>query len=138
MATGLGSCRTPAMDETAEPRFVLDGHLGRLASHLRMLGLDCLYDNAYEDEELVHISVEEGRILLTRDRLLLMHKVITHGYLLTQPEPNRATLRSRSALLASEMGQAVRTLHELQPPVGTCPKRIGSGEAGTIDQKILR
>ena len=65
-----------------EPRFVLDGHLGRLASHLRMLGLDCLYNNGYEDEELVNISVEEERILLTRDRLLLMHKVITQGYLL--------------------------------------------------------
>jgi uncharacterized protein with PIN domain len=69
-------------DLTEEPRFVLDGHLGRLASHLRMLGLDCLYDNAYEDEELAHISVEAGRILLTRDRLLLMHKIITQGYLL--------------------------------------------------------
>jgi len=72
----------PAADETTEPRFVLDGHLGRLASHLRMLGLDCLYHNAYEDDELVRISVAEGRILLTRDRLLLMHKVITQGYLL--------------------------------------------------------
>ena len=72
----------PPANETAEPRFVLDGHLGRLASHLRMLGLDCLYHNAYEDDELVRISVAEGRILLTRDRLLLMHKVITQGYLL--------------------------------------------------------
>ena len=69
-------------DLAEEPRFVLDGHLGRLAFHLRMLGLDCLYDNAYEDDELVRISVEEERILLTRDRLLLMHKVITQGYLL--------------------------------------------------------
>lgn len=72
----------PGMHGPAEPRFVLDGHLGRLASHLRMLGLDCLYNNAYEDEELVHISVEAERILLTRDRLLLMHKIITQGYLL--------------------------------------------------------
>ena len=47
-----------------------------------MLGLDCLYDNSYEDDELVRISVEEERILLTRDRLLLMHKVITQGYLI--------------------------------------------------------
>lgn len=69
-------------DLAEEPHFVLDGHLGKLVSHLRMLGLDCLYDNAYEDEELVRISIEEGRILLTRDRLLLMHKVITQGYLL--------------------------------------------------------
>lgn len=70
-----------------EPRFVLDGHLGKLTSHLRMLGLDCLYNNAYEDEELVVISVEQERILLTRDRLLLMHKVITQGYLLRSLNP---------------------------------------------------
>jgi len=69
-------------DLTEEPHFVLDGHLGRLASHLRMLGLDCLYETGYEDDELVRISVEEERILLTRDRLLLMHKIITQGYLL--------------------------------------------------------
>ena len=71
----------PPTDKTVEPRFVLDGHLGRLASHLRMLGLDSLYRNDYADKELVPISVKEDRYLLTRDRLLLMHKVITHGYL---------------------------------------------------------
>ncbi len=72
----------PAVDKAVEPRFVLDGHLGRLASRLRMLGLDCLYENNCEDNELTHISVEGDRILLTRDRLLLMRKVITQGYLL--------------------------------------------------------
>jgi len=72
----------PPVELGEEPHFVLDGHLGRLASHLRMLGLDCLYDNGYEDDELVRVSVEEKRILLTRDRLLLMHKVITQGYLI--------------------------------------------------------
>lgn len=71
-----------------EPQFVIDGHLGRLASHLRMLGLDCLYNNAYEDDKLVEISVEQERILLTRDRLLLMHKVITQGYLLRSLDSN--------------------------------------------------
>ena len=70
-----------------EPRFVLDGHLGRLNAHLRMLGLDCLYDGGYADPELVQISVDEGRILLTRDRRLLMHKSITRGYLLRSLEP---------------------------------------------------
>jgi len=74
-------------DLTEEPRFVLDGHLGKLASHLRMLGVDSLYENNYEDHELVQISVEEQRILLTRDRLLLMHKVIKHGYLLRSLNP---------------------------------------------------
>ena len=77
----------PPVDFGEEPRFVLDCHLGRLASHLRMLGLDCLYDNGFEDEELVYISVNEKHILLTRDRMLLMHKVITQGYWLRSLDP---------------------------------------------------
>lgn len=61
-------------------RFVLDVHLGRLAAYLRMLGFDCLYRNDYEDAALARLSVAEHRILLTRDRRLLMLKQVTHGY----------------------------------------------------------
>jgi len=64
----------------AEPRFLLDNHLGRLAAYLRMLGFDCLYRNDYSDEELAHALQQEERILLSRDRRLLMRKVVTHGY----------------------------------------------------------
>ncbi len=74
--------------ESPEPRFVIDGHLGRLAARLRMLGLDCLYRNDYDDEELVRVSLEEGRILLTRDRRLLMQKVIQQGYCPRSLEPD--------------------------------------------------
>lgn len=64
------------------PRFVLDGHLGRLAAYLRMLGFDVLYRNNYDDEELADISAVEDRILLTRDRRLLMRKAVRYGYCL--------------------------------------------------------
>jgi uncharacterized protein len=70
-----------------EPRFVLDGHLGRLAAYLRMVGLDTLYRNDYTDDALAHISSEEERILLTRDRGLLKRSVVTHGYLLRSTNP---------------------------------------------------
>lgn len=65
-----------------EPRFLLDNHLGRLAAYLRMLGFDCLYRNDYDDEELADIIEQDGRILLSRDRRLLMRKVVVHGYCL--------------------------------------------------------
>ena len=54
-----------------EPRFVLDVHLGRLASYLRLLGFDCLYRNDYDDDELIAISHREHRTVLTRDTGLL-------------------------------------------------------------------
>jgi uncharacterized protein len=63
-----------------EPRFLLDNHLGRLAAYLRMLGFDCLYHNDYEDQELAEILQRDERILLSRDRRLLMRNVVTHGY----------------------------------------------------------
>ncbi|MHC5039137.1 MAG: Mut7-C RNAse domain-containing protein [Planctomycetota bacterium] len=63
-----------------EPRFVLDTHLGRLASALRMVGFDALYRNDFRDEVLAQISQEEERILLTRDRGLLKRSRVTHGY----------------------------------------------------------
>jgi uncharacterized protein with PIN domain len=65
-----------------EPRFVLDNHPGRLAAYLRMLGFDCLYQNDYQDEELAETVQREERILLSRDRRLLMRKVVTYGYCL--------------------------------------------------------
>ena len=54
-----------------ERRFVADGHLGRLAAYLRMLGFDTLYRSSYRDEEVARLSSSENRILLTRDRGLL-------------------------------------------------------------------
>lgn len=82
----------PGPDFEDEPRFVIDGHLGRLASHLRMLGLDCLYEGDYDDGVMVQISLEEDRTLLTRDRRLLMHKSITRGYLLRSLDPHTQLL----------------------------------------------
>jgi len=70
-----------------ETRFVLDVHLGRLATYLRMLGFDTLYRNDYTDAELAHISSSESRILLTRDRGLLKRSIVTHGYCLRTTNP---------------------------------------------------
>jgi uncharacterized protein with PIN domain len=71
------------------PCFVLDVHLGRLAAYLRMLGFDTLYRNDYDDPTLATISVDEQRILLTCDRLLLMRKQITHGYFVRARQPQK-------------------------------------------------
>ncbi len=52
------------------PRFVLDVHLGKLARHLRMLGFDSLWHPDYQDDVLERLAIDEGRVLLTRDREL--------------------------------------------------------------------
>jgi uncharacterized protein with PIN domain len=74
-----------------EPKFVLDVHLGRLAGYLRMLGFNTVYVNHASDTELVQISSEQRRILLTRDRGLLKHSAVTHGYWLRETDSRRQT-----------------------------------------------
>jgi uncharacterized protein with PIN domain len=60
-------------------KFIADAHLGQLAKNLRMLGFDVLYRNDYSDAEVTRIAVEEERIVLTRDRDLLIRKEIERG-----------------------------------------------------------
>jgi uncharacterized protein with PIN domain len=74
-----------------ETKFVLDVHLGRLAAYLRMLGFDALYSNHAGDLELVQISAQQRRILLTRDRGVLKHSAVTHGYWLRETDSRRQT-----------------------------------------------
>jgi uncharacterized protein with PIN domain len=70
-------------------RFVLDTHLGQLATYLRLLGFDALYRNDYDDAELAQISYVEKRVLLTRDRGLLKRKTVIYGYCVRASDPRR-------------------------------------------------
>lgn len=73
------------------PRFIADAHLGKLAGYLRLLGFDTLYFNDIGDRGLVDRAGRGGRIVLSRDRLLLMRKEVLHGAYLYEQEP-RASL----------------------------------------------
>jgi len=71
----------------SRPCFILDNHLGRLATYLRMLGFDTLYRNDFQDQELARVTSQQGRILLTRDRRLLMRSVVVRGYWVREKAP---------------------------------------------------
>jgi uncharacterized protein len=61
-------------------RFVADGHLGGLTRNLRLLGFDVAYRQNADDRQLIEVMARENRALLTRDRRLLMHAIVQHGY----------------------------------------------------------
>ena len=84
-------------------RFVLDGHLGRLAAYLRLLGFDTLYTNRADDVDLARLAGADGRILLTRDRGLLKRRAVVHGYFVRDDDPRRqlAEVARRYGLAAS-------------------------------------
>ena len=105
--------------------FILDVHLGKLAKILRMLGFDSLYRNDYDDHEIVAISVRDHRIILTCDRGLLKHKVVTHGY----------CVRSRSP--AHQLHEVIRRfdLGELFKPFHRCS--VCNGFVHAVDKHTI-
>lgn len=87
-------------------RFIADAHLGRLARYLRFAGLDTLWHNAWNDAELVALAAAEERIVLTRDRALLMHRDVHAGCWVrdAQPLAQLADVARRYSLPLSEPG----------------------------------
>jgi uncharacterized protein with PIN domain len=81
-----------------DPRFVADGHLGKLARHLRMAGLDTLWTNHWNDDEIVQISAVQKRTILTRDKGMLRRREVERGYFVRATESE------------AQLGEVVRAL----------------------------
>jgi len=97
--------RAQRLQQRGLTRFVADGHLGKLTRDLRLLGFDVLYDRDPSDRQLLELITldqpsvaaatygsEGDRALLTRDRRLLMHSIVEHGYYLRSQEPLEQTI----------------------------------------------
>lgn len=84
--SGISPVHVPPADE---PRFALDGHLGRLARYLRLLGFDASHQARADDEPLAVRAAAEDRILLTRDLDLLKRRVVRRGYRVRSTDPRR-------------------------------------------------
>lgn len=83
---------TPAPDAVAlapaHDRFVADVHLGTLARLLRLLGFDTWWRRDADDVQLAVRSVDDDRVLLSRDRQLLMRRAVTDGYCPRSTDPD--------------------------------------------------
>lgn len=105
----------PAPDEP--PRFIIDGHLGALARHLRLLGFDAEWEAQPEDKTLALRSAEEDRVLLTRDVGLLKRSIVTRGYWLRSTDPTtqlaEVVRRFRLTRLAKPFSRCLECNREL-------------------------
>jgi uncharacterized protein len=63
-----------------DPRFVADGHLAKLARHLRMAGFDVAHGIEWDDDRIVALSNAERRTILTRDKAMLRRRDVERGY----------------------------------------------------------
>ena len=83
-------------------RFIADVMLGSLAKRMRLLGFDVLYDRTLDDNEIIRLSLEQNRIILTRDTelagrpLAANHMLIKHDAVADQIRQVLDTLLIRS------------------------------------------
>ena len=69
------------------PKFIGDVHLGRVCKYLRMLGFDTLYFKNYTVEQLIELSRQDHRILLSKDQKLGKNPNVNHWYWIRSSDP---------------------------------------------------
>lgn len=57
--------------------------LGKLAKRLRLRGIDVLYSNSFDDNSIICISLQQGRIILTRDNGLAGRPLAANHLMIT-------------------------------------------------------
>jgi uncharacterized protein with PIN domain len=109
-------------------RFVLDTHLGKLSSLLRLCGFDAI--RLEDDADVANVSAHDGRIALTRDVGLLKRGIVRYGYWIrhTDPELQLAEVLEQFDL-ADRMEPFSRCLR--------CNTPIAAVDAGTVSDRLL-
>jgi len=100
-----------------KPRFLVDSMLGSLARWLRIGGYDAEYRRDAEDDSLMEEASRTGRILLTRDRVLVLRA----------KKRGVETILVEGAGEVEQLGALAAALGlELDPSNSRCPKCNGS------------
>ena len=128
--------RYPLEEPPTRPAFVLDVHLGRLARYLRLLGFDTEHRADAADAGLVQQSIAESRILLTRDRGLLMRSLLIDASYVRATDPSRqiAEVVERFALpeVSAPLTRCLACNGLLRPlPAAEAARRVPAAVAAT-------
>jgi len=76
-------------ESSCERKFIADVHLGKLAKYLRLCGFDTLCGMTLTDSEIIHLSLTEDRVILSRDKELLKKRHVIQSFRIMSAEPVR-------------------------------------------------
>jgi uncharacterized protein with PIN domain len=103
-------------------KFIADVMLGRLAKRMRLLGFDVLYDRAYDDNDIIRLSLQEGRVILTRDTALAS-RPLASGNIFVKSDDVRVQLdQTLSAIPPDEVSVPLTRCSACNHPLTDVPK----------------
>ncbi len=70
------------------PSFLCDGHLGKLALLLRIMGFDTAWDQSWSEPGMARRGINENRTVLTRSRSLLKRAAMDNAMLIDSDVPD--------------------------------------------------
>jgi len=86
------------------PRFLCDGHVGKLALLLRVMGFDTAWDDSWSEPGMARRGINEKRTVLTRSRSLLKRASMDNAMLIRSDDADiQATEVLRRFLLVSRV-----------------------------------
>ena len=100
---------------------IADVMLGRLATWLRLLGHDVLYDRAMDDRKIIRLALEQGRTILTRDTGLARNKAVRDCIFITTDR------------VADQLAEMKEVLGCNRMPLGRCARC--NGELERVDRR---
>lgn len=83
--------------------------LGRLAKWMRIIGCDVVYYRKIEDAELVDLAAEEGRLILTKDNLLIKRRKAKGNYFLVEGNSYKDQLKQVARRFSIDLYQNLLT-----------------------------
>ena len=96
------------MEMNPEPRFACDAMLGGVARWLRAAGYDASWYEGIDDTELVRLARAEGRILLTSDGGILLHRAVRDGVVPALWLPHGLSTQQQLAFVLEKQGLPLR------------------------------
>lgn len=124
----------PRLIPSGEPRFVLDGHLGKLARLLRLLGFDTWWDRNPPDELLAELSSREDRVLLTRDLGCLKRGLVRRGAFVRATEQ---VLQGREVVRRFELARKTRPFTRCLSCNGLLSEATAAEASALVPARVL-
>jgi uncharacterized protein with PIN domain len=98
-------------------KFIADVMLGRLAKRMRLRGFDVLYDRTLNDNEILRLSLEQDRVILTRDTALAARPLATNHLLVSADRVQEQMEQVNSAFPHETPGAPLTRCSECNEPL---------------------